>query len=80
MSTLMMAANDEDSLETKITYALDSIMLLFRVPESYRKMKIAKVLDMDYKEIGYKIINDFMQYVDTINTQVLEEAWQTKQP
>ncbi len=80
MSTLMMAANDEDSLETKITHALDSIMLLFRVPESYRKMKIAKVLDMDYKEIGYKIINDFMQYVDTINTQVLEEAWQTKQP
>ena len=48
-------------------------MLLFGVPEETRKMKIAKVLAMDYRAIGRKIYEDFKKYVTETNEHNLEE-------
>ncbi len=78
MITLMNADDDSDSLENRISAALNSILLLYQVPESFRKMKIQKVLRMDYTALGHRILKEFAVYVDTINSSILEEAMLTK--
>ena len=60
-------------VEHRIEGALNTIMLLFDVPEETRKMKIAKVLAMDYRAIGRKVYEDFKRYVTETNEHNLEE-------
>ena len=48
-------------------------MLLFGVPEETRKMKVAKVLAMDYRAIGRKVYEDFKAYVTETNEHNLED-------
>ena len=62
------------SLEYRIEGALDTIMMMFGVPEELRKTKIAKVLAMDYRAIGRKVCEDFKQYVTEVNETALEEV------
>ncbi len=50
-------------LETRISGALNTIMMIYNVPEEIRKKKIEKVLSMDYKNIGNRILRKFTQYV-----------------
>ena len=50
-------------LETRISGALNAIMSIYNVPEEIRKMKIEKVLAMDYRSIGKRIFNEFKEYV-----------------
>lgn len=78
MITLMQASDNSDLLENKIADALNSIMLLYQVPESYRQTKINKVLNMDYAGIGRQILKDFVNYVDTKNAKELDEAWRAQ--
>ncbi len=51
-------------LETRISGALNTIMTIYNVPEEIRKMKIEKVLAMDYRSIGKRIFNEFKEYVE----------------
>lgn len=51
-------------LETRISGALNTIMSIYNVPEEIRKMKIDKVLAMDYRSIGKRIFNEFKEYVE----------------
>ena len=51
-------------LETRISGALNAIMTIYNVPEEIRKMKIEKVLAMDYRSIGKRIFNEFKEYVE----------------
>ena len=51
-------------LETRISGALNAIMTIYNVPEEIRKMKIDKVLAMDYRSIGKRIFNEFKEYVE----------------
>ena len=55
------------SLETRISGALNTIMTIYNVPEETRKIKIAKVLAMDYRSIGKRIFNEFREYVEKEN-------------
>ena len=55
-------------LETRILGALNTIMTIYNVPEEIRKMKIEKVLAMDYRSIGKRIFNEFKDYVEKANT------------
>ena len=55
-------------LETRISGALNTIMTIYNVPEEIRKMKIEKVLAMDYRSIGKRIFNEFKDYVEKANT------------
>ena len=49
-------------------------MLLFGVPEETRRMKLGKVLAMDYLAIGRKVYEDFRRYVTETNAHALEEV------
>ncbi len=59
-ATLM--STDETSLENRIQGALDTIMMIYGVPEERRKRKIEKVMAMDYKMLGRRILQDFKEY------------------
>ena len=54
-------------LETRISGALNTIMMIYNVPEEIRKIKIDKVLAMDYRSIGKRIFNEFKKYVEKEN-------------
>ena len=51
-------------LETRISGALNTIMMIYNVPEEIRRIKIDKVLAMDYRSIGKRIFNEFKEYVE----------------
>ena len=51
-------------LETRISGALNAIMSIYNVPEEIRRIKIEKVLAMDYRSIGKRIFNEFKEYVE----------------
>ncbi len=62
------------SVENRISGALNTIMMLFGVPEETRKMKVAKVLAIDYLTIGKRVYKSFKQYVIETNANTLEEV------
>lgn len=70
-STLMTTAHSAP-LPARIEGSLNSIMLLFGVPESLRKMKVEKVLAMDYRAIGRKLLDDFKDYVKEENERAVD--------
>ena len=55
------------SIETRISGALNAIMMIYNVPEEIRRTKIEKVLAMDYRSIGKRIFNEFKEYVEKEN-------------
>ncbi len=59
------------TLETRIAGALNIILRTFNVPEETRKMKINRVLSMDFREIGGRVLKEFKQYVEDANEQAL---------
>ena len=61
------------SVEHRIEGALNTIMMLLDVPEETRKMKVAKVLAMDYRAIGREVYADFKRYVTETNQHALEK-------
>lgn len=73
----MMTTKHSASLPIRIEGALNSIMLLFGVPEETRKMKVAKVLAMDYRSIGRKLFADFKQYVTETNDKAVDDLLST---
>ena len=61
------AINITVPLETRISGALNAIMMIYNVPEEIRRIKIDKVLAMDYCSIGKRIFNEFKEYVEKEN-------------
>ncbi len=69
----LMTTHDSASLEIRIVGALNQIMTLYNVPADVRKMKIDKVLAMDYDRIGRRIFTEFTEFIDSENSQLPEE-------
>ena len=69
----LMTAGDHVSLETRISGALNSNMMLFGIPEDVRKTKINKVLAMDYRSIGRSVLSQFKDYIKQLTDEELEE-------
>ena len=69
----LMTTPASASLEVRIAGALNQIMTLYNVPADVRKMKIDKVLAMDYGNIGRRIFTEFTEYIDSENSQLPEE-------
>lgn len=65
----LMTTGDSVSLETRIAGALNNILGIFGVPEETRKLKIERVLDLDYRKIGRRVLKDFKKYVEESNEQ-----------
>ncbi len=74
----IMTREEDTPLPLQIEKALNAIMLLYGVPEELRKIKIEKVLAMDYRALGKRILAEFKEYIDTVNEQNLKKAIQQK--
>ena len=70
----LMHTEHSATLAHRIEGALDSIMLLFGVPEKIRKAKVEKVLAMDYRTIAKQVYRKFQDYVTETNEQTLDEV------
>lgn len=73
----LMTTKHSASLPTRVEGALNTIMMLFGVPEDIRKMKVQEVLAMDYRAIGRRVLSDFKQYVSQTNEKAIEDLLQT---
>jgi len=60
-------------LDIRIAGALNSILMTYNVPEEIRRMKIGKILAMDYRELGKRVLNEFRHYVEETNEQAFED-------
>ena len=67
----LMTTKSSASLEFRIAGALDTILRIYNVPQDTRKQKIERVLSMDYKTLGLKVLDDFKKFVDTETEQAL---------
>jgi AcrR family transcriptional regulator len=68
----IMTSESEIPLDKQVECALDSIMTLYGVGEELRKQKIEKVLSMDYRAIGQRILKGFKEYIDKVNEENLK--------
>jgi len=74
--TTLMTTNSSLSLERRISGALNAIMMIYAIPEELRQTKIKKVLAMDYRGMGRRILQEFTEYIKEVNEQALEELTQ----
>ena len=70
----IMTHETETPLEVQIEKTLDTILYLFGVPEETRRMKIEKVLAMDYRNLGHRLLLGFPEHV----AKVTEEGAKAK--
>ncbi len=68
----IMTRECDTPLKVQIEKTLDTILYLFGVPEETRKMKIEKVLAMDYRSLGHKLLLGFPEYVTKVNEEGLK--------
>ena len=69
----IMTRECDTPLRIQIEKTLDTILYLFGVPEEIRKMKIEKVLAMDYRSLGHSLLLGFPEYVAKFNEERLKE-------
>lgn len=74
----LMNAGDAVTLETRIAGALNTILGIYNIPEETRKMKINRVLGMDFRAIAARVLQGFKQFVADTNEQALEDLYQAK--
>lgn len=65
-STLLTTENSAP-LHVRIAGALGAMMMIYNVPADVRRMKMDKVLAMDYRAIGRQILNEFIEYIENAN-------------
>lgn len=76
-ATLMTTA-DSAPLETRITGALNNILTVYQVPEEIRKIKIRKVLNIDYRKLGKRVLKDFKEHIVQANEAAFEKLVNAK--
>ena len=65
----LMSFGQEISLEIRISAAIHGILAIYGVPRELRILKIQKVLAMDYRSLGKRVLCEFKAYVERINEQ-----------
>lgn len=70
-ATLMTTENTVPT-DVRIAGALNNIMMTYHVPEETRNLKIERVLALDYRELGRRILNEFRDYVEVVNENAFE--------
>ena len=74
----IMTREENTPLPLQIEKTLDTILYLFRVPRELRQTKIAKVLSMDYRAFGNRLLEEFPEYVMKINEANLRNSMRKK--
>ena len=59
----------------RIAGALETILATFNVPEELRKTKIQKVLGMDFRSIGRRVLKEFKEFVQKTNDETFESMF-----
>lgn len=68
--TTIISNNASLPLDMRISGALNQILSIYNVPEDKCKEKIERVLAMDCRELGKRVLNEFKEYVEQqINTE-----------
>ena len=70
------AGQEEVSLDMRVACGLDAALRLYNVPESLRNQKLEKIIAMDYRSFGRKILSDFKDYITAVNWQAVETTRQ----
>lgn len=65
----LMSFGQELPLEIRISAAIHGILAIYGVPRELRRQKIQKVLAMDYRSLGKRVLSEFKAYVERINEQ-----------
>lgn len=74
-----MTTSESAPLETRIAGALQTILAIYQVPEEIRKENIQKVLKMDYRKFGLRVLEEFRTYVDEATEQALTDLFTKKE-
>lgn len=69
----LMTTETSSPLEMRIELALTTIMRLYNVPEDMIQTKIKKVLSMDYRATGLRILQEFKEYINTKHEKALAD-------
>ncbi len=68
----IMTREENTPLPLQIEKTLDTILYLYNVPAETRQAKIQKVLAMDYRALGHKVLIEFPAYVARINEEHMQ--------
>ncbi len=68
-----MKTEDSAPIETRIRGAIKYILKIYGVPNNIIETKVEKVMALDYRDIGKRVLSDFIKHVEMINEQQLEE-------
>jgi len=68
----IMVTEESVPLPMQIEYSLNTILTAYGVPEELRKQKIAKVLAMDYRALGKRVLEGFREYIERVNEENLK--------
>ena len=69
----LMTTETSSPLEIRIELALTTIMRLFSIPEEIIQTKVKKVLAMDYRATGLRVLQEFKEYINTKHEKALAD-------
>ena len=70
----IMTREENTPLPLQIEKTLDTILYLYGVPRELRAQKIEKVLNMDYRALGRRLLTEFREYIEKVNEENLERS------
>ena len=70
----IVTRKENTPLPMQIEQTLNSVMMLYNVPEELRRSKIEKVLAMDYRALGRRILAEFKEYLGGVNEENLRQT------
>ncbi len=70
--TTLKTTSVSPTLDMRIHGALETILTVYQVPEELRRKKIDRVLEMDYRAIGRRVLKEFMDYIQKTNEEAFE--------
>ncbi len=74
----IMTREENTPLPVQIERTLNTIKMIYGVPEELRKIKIDKVLSMDYRALGRRLLSEFREYIEKVNEENLKNAVRKK--
>ena len=74
----LMTTNDSMPLNVRIVGALQAILTIYNVPEEIIKMELDKVLILNYRKIGKRVLREFKEYVENTTAQAFYDLLKEK--
>ncbi len=70
----LISSDTSVSFDVRIAGALNQILSIYNVPEEMRKEKIERVLSMNCRELGKRVLKEFISYVENTIDDALDET------